>query len=163
METVIPGQTNNSRLHSSASKPSALNLLKCKCPRCRQGNMFQYANPWNLKRTMTMHTECAVCRQPFNIEVGFYYGSSYVSYALTVAISVASFIAWWVFVGISVNDNRVLYWLPVNAVLLLLLQPYLMRLARTGWLAFFIPYDKDWKINPPKQLERVNKDQENNW
>lgn len=159
----MAGQTKNTVLHSSEPQPNLLNLLKCKCPRCRQGDMFRYANPWNLKKTMAMNTECPVCKQPFNIEVGFYYGSSYISYALTVALSVVSFAAWWIFVGISVNDNRVLYWLPVNAVLLLLLQPYLMRLARTGWLAFFIPYDKDWKSNPPKQLESVNKDQENNW
>ena len=110
-----------------------------------------------------MNTECPVCGQPLNIEVGFYYGSSYVSYALSIALSAATFVAWWLLVGISVNDNRVLYWFPFNAVLLILLQPYLMRVSRTGWLAFFVPYDKDWQVNPPKAPERTNKAEENNW
>ena len=161
METFAMPQGNHT--HTTESKPGIVNLLKCKCPRCRKGDMFATGNPWNLKTTMKMNKTCPVCHQPLNIEVGFYFGSSYVSYALTVGLSIASFIAWWIFVGISVDDNRVLYWIPVNAVLLLLLQPYLMRLSRTGWLAFFIPYDRDWKVNPPKPLERMNKDQENNW
>ncbi|MES2893360.1 MAG: DUF983 domain-containing protein [Bacteroidota bacterium] len=161
METFA--MTQVTKTTGTESKPGILNLLKCKCPRCRKGDMFVSGNPWNLKSTMKMNKTCPVCAQPLNIEVGFYFGSSYVSYALTVALSVATFIAWWIIVGISVDDNRVLYWIPVNAILLLVLQPYFMRFARTGWLAFFIPYDRDWKVNPPKPLERMNKDQENNW
>ena len=112
---------------------------------------------------MKMYSECPACGQPLNIEVGFYYGSSYVSYALSIALSVATFIAWWLLIGISVNDNRVLYWFPFNAVFLIILQPYLMRVSRTGWLALFVGYDKAWKTNPPKPVERTNKSQENNW
>jgi uncharacterized protein (DUF983 family) len=154
---------NENIISISEKKPGILKLLACKCPRCRQGDMFKDKNPWHLKSTMKMNKECAVCKQPLNIEVGFYFGSSYISYALTVALSVATFIAWWIFIGISVNDNRVLYWLPFNAIFLLILQPYLMRLARTGWLAFFVKYDKDWRTNPPQPLERVNEEQESNW
>ncbi len=163
MKTITLSQENNITMSNTERKPSVFNLFKCKCPRCRKGDMFQDSNPWHLKNTMKMNKECPVCKQPFNIEVGFYYGSSYVSYALTVALSVASFIAWWLFVGISINDNRVLYWLPFNAVLLLALQPYFMRVARTGWLAFFVRYDKNWRTNPPRQPERTNEDQESNW
>jgi len=112
---------------------------------------------------MKMNKECPVCRQPLDIEVGFYFGSSYVSYALTVALSVATFVAWWVLAGFSLYDNRIFYWLTLNAILLVVAQPYLMRLARTGWLAFFVHYDKNWRTNPPQPLERTNKDQENNW
>lgn len=143
--------------------PTILTVFACKCPRCRKGDMFQNKNPWNLKQTMKMNEQCTVCGQPFNIEVGFYFGSSYVSYALTVALSVATFIAWWVLVGFSLSDNRFFYWLLVNAIFLIGLQPYLMRVARTGWLTFFVRYDRNWKINPPKPLERTNKDQEGNW
>jgi hypothetical protein len=126
--------------------------------------MFKDSNPWRLKNTMRMNKECPVCKQPLNIEVGFYFGSSYISYALTVALSAASFIAWWLFIGFSLDDNRVFYWLTFNAFFLIILQPYLMRVARTGWLAFFVRYDNDWRINPPRtSLERVNEDQENNW
>ncbi|WP_205513838.1 DUF983 domain-containing protein [Longitalea arenae] len=140
-----------------------LSLLKCKCPRCRRGDMFENKNPYVLRKTMKMSRECAVCKQPFNIEVGFYYGSSYVSYAVTVALSVATFVAWWILIGFSLQDNRFFYWMVFNSVLLIAAQPYLMRLARTGWLAFFVRYDKNWRTPPTVQLERLNEEQEKNW
>jgi hypothetical protein len=148
---------------SAVGRVSILKLFQCKCPRCRTGNMFINNNPWNLKETMKMNDTCPVCKQHFNIEVGFYYGSSYVSYALSVAICIITFIAWWFTIGFSLQDNRFFYWMVFIIILLILLQPYLMRLARTGWLAFFVKYDPLWRINPPKEPERTNKDQENNW
>lgn len=90
-----------------------------------------------------MKEHCEVCGQPMEIEEGFYYGTGYVSYALAVAISVASFIAWWVIIGMSFHDNRFFWWIGFNAVLLVALQPYLMRLSRTIWLSFFVRYDAD--------------------
>lgn len=144
-------------------KASFLNLFACKCPRCRKGDMFIDKNPWNLKNTMKMHKVCPVCGQPLNLEVGFYYGASYVAYALTVAFSVATFIAWWVFIGFSLKDNRIFYWVAINAVLMIAMQPYFMRLARTGWLTFFAKYDPNWRIKPPKMPERTNEEQERNW
>lgn len=147
---------------SDKENPGILNLLQCKCPRCRLGDMFVNKRPYS-KHFMKMYDKCEVCGQYFDIELGFYYGSSYVSYALTVAISVATFIAWWILIGISVDDNRVFYWLIVNAILILTLQPVLMRLSRTAWLAMFIKYDRDWTINPAQVPERTNEAQKNNW
>ncbi len=113
---------------------------------------------------MMMHKECMVCGQATEIEVGFYYGTSYVSYVLTVAISVASLIAWWVIIGLSINDNRFFYWLGFNAGLLLVLQPWLMRLSRSLWISWFVKYDPDWKEHQPEDFsERMNADQANNW
>ncbi|WP_114790211.1 DUF983 domain-containing protein [Niabella yanshanensis] len=156
-------QTIPSVQTSDESKPGFLKVLQCKCPRCRKGNLFVERNPYKLSSIMKMNEPCPVCGQPFELEVGFYYGSGYISYALSIALSVASLIAWWVFVGLSVNDNRIFYWLIFNAVLLLALQPLIMRLARAIWLSFFVRYDKNWRTNPPKQSERLNKDQGNNW
>lgn len=163
MESKVFSMQQEEKGFQHERKPGVVNLLSCKCPRCRIGDMFEYKNPWHLKHTMKMNKECPVCKQPFNLEVGFYYGASYVAYALTLAFSVATFIAWWLLIGISIDDNRVFYWLGINSVLLLLLQPYLMRLARTGWLAFFVRYDKHWKTNAPKRPERTNDEQEKNW
>lgn len=154
---------NDMATSTDASNPGFFKLFACKCPRCRKGDMFAVKNPWILKSTMKMNKECPVCGQPLDIEVGFYFGSSYVSYAFTVAVSVATFVAWWVLVGFSLYDNRVWYWLALNAFILVAFQPYFMRLARTGWLAFFVHYDKNWRTTPVQPLERTNKDQENNW
>lgn len=163
MEAKVFSEVKNTNVYSDQSKWGVLNLLKCKCPRCRKGDMFEDKNPWHLKNTMKMYKECPVCRQPLNIEVGFYYGTSYVSYALTAAFSAASCIAWVLLIGFSVDDNRIYYWLSINALLLIAGQPYFMRVARTLWLAFFVRYDKNWKINPPQPLERTNEEQEGKW
>jgi len=138
--------------------------LGCRCPRCRQGKLFK--NPVSISpgRNMAMNKTCPVCGQPTEIEVGFYYGTSYVSYALTVALSVASLIIWWILIGLSVNDNRFFYWMGTNAVLLILLQPWLMRLSRSLWISWFVKYDREWQHNRPEDTsERLNPDQGTNW
>lgn len=119
-------------------------LLKSKCPRCREGNLFCTHSAYK-KGFMKMNEKCPVCGQKSEIEIGFYYGAGYVSYALTVAISVSTFIAWWVLIGLSVDDNRIFYWLGFNALLLIILQPWLMRLSRTTWLSFFVKYNIHWE------------------
>ena len=111
-----------------------------------------------------MNPQCPVCGQPTEIETGFYYGTGYVSYALTVALSVATLVAWLVLIGMSTEDNRFVYWLISNALLLLSLQPWLMRLSRSIWISWFVKFDKNWRENKPVDVsERVNPDQANNW
>lgn len=125
--------------------------------------MFTYANPYNLRTFMKMNETCPVCGQLFDIEPGFYYGTSFISYAFAVMLSVASFVAWWLFLGFSLHDNRVFFWMIANAFLLVAAQPPLMRLARTVWLAFFVRYDPHWRTQPPPEAERFNPDQKNAW
>ncbi|GGH58798.1 uncharacterized protein (DUF983 family) [Filimonas zeae] len=149
--------------HDTAKPNWLVSVCHTHCPRCRRGDMFKDPNPYHLKSTLAMNESCPVCGQQFDIEVGFYYGTSYVSYAFSIAVSVASFIAWWVFIGFSLNDNRLFWWLGANALLLVALQPIFMRLARTIWLAFFVGYDKDWKNRPAKAPERVNDQMKNAW
>jgi uncharacterized protein (DUF983 family) len=138
--------------------------LSCRCPRCREGKLFKNPLSFHFKKTMEMNKTCPVCGQPTEIEVGFYYGTSYVSYALTVALSVATLIAWYVIIGMSTNDNRFFYWLAFNAVFLLALQPWLMRFSRSLWISWFVKYNPLWKEHKPEDVsERMNPDQANNW
>ena len=112
---------------------------------------------------MRMNKTCPVCGQPTEIEVGFYYGTSYVSYVLTILISVLSFIAWWLIIGMSLHDNRFFVWIGFNAVLLILLQPWLMRFSRSLWISWFVKYDPHWKENNPDNFERIIPEEMNNW
>jgi len=145
------------------TKPSYFNIFKCRCPRCRKGEMFVQQNPYKLKGFMKMHDNCEVCGQPFEIEVGFYFGAQYVSYALAVALSTATFVSWFVLIGFSFSDNRFFYWMGTNAIVLILSQPYLQRLSRAVWLSFFVKYDKNWKTNPLERRERINTDLSKVW
>lgn len=147
------------------SRPnSLLSILDNRCPRCRTGRIFRKPNPYRLKYVVEMNEKCPVCGQPTEIETGFYYGTGYVSYALTVAFSVASFVAWWVLIGFSLQDTRFFWWLGTNAVLLILLQPPIMRLSRSIWLSWFVRYDPEWRTRKPDtQPERLVEEHRNNW
>jgi uncharacterized protein (DUF983 family) len=126
-------------------------VVNHKCSRCRTGNMFQDKSSYKLKSFMKMNERCPVCEQPMEIEVGFYYGTGYVSYVLAVALSVGSLVAWWATIGVSLNDNRFFWWMGFNAVLLIVLQPYLMRLSRAIWLSFFVRYNSNWASQKPQK------------
>lgn len=113
---------------------------------------------------MEMHKNCPVCGQPTELEVGFYYGTGYVSYGLTVVFSLISLAIWWAVIGLSTSDNRFFYWLAFNAVLLIILQPWIMRFSRSLWISWFVKYDPNWKSRGPVDVsERLNPDQANNW
>ena len=142
-----------------------LTVLTNKCPRCRQGYLYKEKNPYKLKSIVDMNETCPVCRQPTDIEVGFYYGTSYVSYAIAIMVCVASFILWWLIIGFSFKDSRFFWWMGFNAAMLILIQPILMRLSRTLWLSWFVKYDPNWKENNINKdhLERIVTGQMNNW
>lgn len=148
----------------SLNKVYPFSALNNRCPRCREGKIFK-SNKAYAKGNLEMHENCPVCGQPTEIEVGFYYGTGYVSYALTVALTVATFVAWKVLIGMTfdIDDNRIFYWLGANIVILIALQPLVMRLSRSLWLSWFVKYEKDWKSKPVEQPERINKDQAANW
>jgi uncharacterized protein (DUF983 family) len=127
-----------------------LSALTNKCPRCRRGYIFQTKNAYDFKNNLKMEEFCPECGQPTEIEVGFYYGTGYVSYGLSVALTVASFIAWKVLIGMSfdIDDNRMFYWFGIHVLLMAALQPLIMRLSRSLWLSWFVPYDPDWQEHP---------------
>lgn len=126
----------------SDQKPGLLlSVLGNKCPRCRKGRLFTSRNPYNLKKVTEMPEHCAVCGQPTEVEIGFYYGTGFVSYALSILFSVFTFITWILTIGISLHDNRIFWWMGINIALTILIQPLLMRLSRSIWIAFFVKYE----------------------
>src|ERR1700748_2380502 len=90
------------------SKPSLLgSVFTNKCPHCRKGDLFTVANPYKLKTTMRMPEHCSVCGQPFELQTGFYFGTGYVSYGLSILISAALLLLWSFTLGISYKDNSI--------------------------------------------------------
>jgi uncharacterized protein (DUF983 family) len=133
-------------------------IFTMKCPRCRHGHMFKNPNPWRLKEVLKMNPHCEECNQQFELEVGFWYGTGYVSYALTVAFSVATLVAWWVIIGLSTTDNRFFWWVGINAALLIFLQPWIMRLSRVVYLYFFVRYDPMYKETNTKTFDYTSEE-----
>ncbi|PUZ27555.1 Protein of unknown function [Chitinophaga costaii] len=122
-----------------------LSMLQMKCPRCRRGHMYKESIffHWRVSRIFDMYERCPVCNQKFELETGFWFGTGYVSYALSVAFSVATLTAYAVLKGITWRDNSIFIWLIINGILLVIFQPWLMRISRTIYLYFFVYYDED--------------------
>ena len=142
---------------SSQPKPNYYwSILTMKCPRCRRGPMFKDSNPYkkfSLKHIFDMPDNCPVCNQKYDLETGFWYGTGYVSYALAVAVSVATFVAWLVLIGVSVDDSRIFWWLGLNILFLILLQPWMMRISRVIYIRFFVRYDKEYEKHKPQEFD----------
>lgn len=107
-----------------------------KCPRCLEGEIYPDPNPYHLKETANMHAHCPKCNLNYIPEPGYFYGAMYVSYAFTVAISVAVFIADYLFFW----DKGIFFFLVFLTVVLAVLAPYTFRTSRVIWMNFFNRY-----------------------
>ena len=113
-------------------------ILMCKCPRCRKGDLFTHP-AYNLKKFDQMYEHCPVCGQQYEIELGFYWGAMYISYAFSVIIVLA--------VGVALyylaNDPPTWVYLVTVAGIVLLFTPLLFRYARVLMLYLFggVAYD----------------------
>lgn len=127
-------------------------ITKSKCPHCMEGDIYPSPNPYNLKRFSELNDRCSACNQNFEPEPNFYYGAMYVSYGYTVALFVAVYIIFGIWMDWSM-------WPTIYAlgVVLVLLGPLLFRIARTTWLSMFVHYDKDaitkWNEEKAKATE----------
>lgn len=131
-------------------------ILTMKCPRCRRGRMFKEGALYKslkLSHIFNMYDNCPECGQKYDMEQGFWYGTGYVSYALAVAVSATTFVAWLVLIGVSTDDNRIFWWLGLNTVLLVVTQPWLMRLSRVIYMRFFVKYDENYKTTKPVEFD----------
>ncbi len=115
-------------------------LTNC-CPRCREGKLFTNPNPYKLRTTMRMPEHCPVCGQAFELQTGFYFGTGYVSYFLSVIFILLTCAAWYLTIGFGFNDNRLYWYLGLAAAFLFATQPVQQRLCRSIWIACFVRYE----------------------
>lgn len=102
--------------------------------------MFRQNSIFPLKTMLDMPERCAHCGQKMELEPGFYYGTGYVSYGLSIALTVFNLVWFALFFGIRFSDNSIFWFMGVNVALVLLLQPLLMRYARVIYLYVFVKY-----------------------
>lgn len=108
------------------------------CPVCQNENMYKEKNPYKLNKIYDMYESCSHCGTKYKMEPSFFYGAMYVSYALGVAIAVATFIISYFFVG----ANKVNSFIAI-IITLVVLMPIIMRLSRNIWINFFLNYDEE--------------------
>ncbi|MCC7332099.1 MAG: DUF983 domain-containing protein [Flavobacteriales bacterium] len=119
-----------------AEKNLIVSVLNLKCPKCRKGDLFCNKNSYQFKGFFNMYNNCAVCGQDLQIEVGFYYGAMYVSYALTIAIIVSLLTALYVFDIFAIE-----LFLITDVLVLIATLPYVFKVSRAIWIAIMIKYD----------------------
>jgi hypothetical protein len=122
-----------------------VSIFNYKCPRCRLGDMYLQKKMWPLSTMMQMPEKCKVCNQKSELESGFYFGTGYVSYALSVAFLVAFFVGYHVIIGLSIERNTIIPCLVASIAILILLQPWMMRFSRILYLSIFVSYDAEWQ------------------
>jgi len=108
------------------------------CPKCNVGSFFKTSNPYDLKNFDKTNSSCSYCGESFLREPGFYIGAMYISYALTVAMTVAAFVGF-----VLIFDFEIEYVLAGLIFAILLLLPILFRTARIIWINIFVNYDPE--------------------
>ena len=120
-----------SKLHS---------ILTGTCPRCHQESMYVNKNPYIITKLYQMHEKCASCGLKYKIEPSFFFGAMYVSYGLTIAIGVATYIIASAFLVMNVNEALV-----AISIGILLLMPVTARLARNIYIHMFVKFKPNWR------------------
>lgn len=114
----------------------AYSIINNKCPRCHEGDMFVYKNPYDLRNLDKMPVHCPVCGQKYEIEPMFFVGAMYASYAISIAFAVATFVIVYTFFTLPMY-----VFVGIVAAVLVLTTPLTFRWSRTMWLNFFVHYD----------------------
>ena len=112
--------------------------LNNKCPRCHQGDVFKYKNPYKLNAMFSMHGTCSHCSLKYEREPSFFYGAMYASYGLT-----AGWFILWYFIDLFFFHLDTLYFAIGIAISILLLSPLSLRWSRLLWLALFTRFQPE--------------------
>jgi uncharacterized protein (DUF983 family) len=107
-----------------------------KCPKCHDGDFYVDKNPLHLKKMLTTYEKCENCGLKYMLEPSFYHGAMYVSYGLSVATSIATFVICILF------DIPLFYSFIIVILSLIILTPIMLKLSRIIYINMFISYKK---------------------
>ncbi|PCH72449.1 MAG: DUF983 domain-containing protein [Flavobacteriaceae bacterium] len=111
-------------------------IFNNKCPRCNEGDFMKNNTKFGLIKSVKMHESCTICNLKYMIEPSFFYGAMYVTYGLTIALSVAAFIIAYGIFGLSFVYSTVAIAITVIGFI-----PITIRLSRIIWINMFVSYD----------------------
>lgn len=109
-----------------------IDVLSCKCPKCKKENIFNNRGNILLLKMPKMNDRCVACNYKFEKEPGFFFGSMFVSYALGAGQMIISLIIFWHFLDLS--PLNVFF---ITAITLVLLSTVNFRISRSIWIYLF--------------------------
>lgn len=120
-------------------------MLQAKCPRCRDGNMFQFPLI-NFAKFSSMHQTCSQCHQKFEVEPGFFIGAMYISYAMSVGLLLTTgLVLYYLF-----DDPELWIYLIAVTSLVIVFLPFIFRYSRVLYLYWFGGVNYQQKDKTPK-------------
>ncbi|HTA84433.1 MAG TPA: DUF983 domain-containing protein [Bacteroidia bacterium] len=119
-------------------------ILSCtftnKCPRCKAAKVFESNNPYSFKNGLTMRKHCVSCGLKYEREVGYFYGSMYVSYGIQTLLVTVMYllnIYWW-----KMDALYLVFWIIGSALAIF---PLTFRWSRIIWIGMFTKYQPELK------------------
>ncbi len=115
-------------------------ILMNKCPRCHIGKFWPNNNPYKslFLKSSNEYLFCQNCNLKFEIEVGFWYGAMYISYALGVAMMVGL----WLICDYIYPSSTILFQIALISLFLLVVSPINYHYSRLIWINIFVKYKK---------------------
>jgi uncharacterized protein (DUF983 family) len=106
-----------------------------KCPKCREGDLF-HTSTFSFQKSFDMAKRCDKCNQSYMPEPGFYFGSMYVSYALSSGFCL-------VFSAVFIMGFKmpVLYSFTIMIFILAIFFVWIFRISRSLWIHSRVKYN----------------------
>jgi len=108
------------------------NVLQCKCPKCKSGNIFRNHGTTLPFRIPKMYGRCPQCNYKFERETGFFFGAMFVSYALAAAQMIVCLVIFWYLIGLSP-----LHVFIIIAIMAATLSAQNFKWSRSIWIYMF--------------------------
>lgn len=119
-----------------ASERSILSaMLRHKCPECKKGDVFCQKGIFPLSSLLRMHKQCPECGAKL---IGETNNGPGINFVLTTLLLFLNALWYAPVFGLSYLDNSIFYFLGTSVLIVLLLQPYLLRWSRIIYLYIWL-------------------------
>lgn len=109
-------------------------IFRFKCPRCHEGDL--YKTPLSsMQGIYNMHEACSHCKQPFEMEPGFYWGAMYIGYGLSSGYMLTAMVVCLFVFDFTVNQS---FAAAIAGGVVIV--PMVARLARAIWINIYVKY-----------------------
>lgn len=119
---------------------SLTSIWNNKCPKCRNGELFE--KPFEFNNPLAMHKFCNNCNQNFEPEPGFYYGAMFISYGISTFLLLPLALTLVFYLGWSV-EGAMVFVIFLGAILFF----KILRVSRSLWIHIMVKYDANHNNN----------------
>lgn len=124
-------------MSSSVKTPLLIGLLTMRCPVCRKGRVFVNKSVFPLGKCLAMVDHCSECGHKMKHESN---NGGGINYALTMMLFFLNLVWYWPIFGMSYKDYSIFYFMGASIAVIIIAQPWLMRISRMIYLYAFASF-----------------------